>query len=314
MRLVGTEAVALWVRSGSPGATAAWHPKPEDTDGALPLGALVDLDENSGVAHVQSGIALGRLERFVRSRGLSLGPLSADLCRTTVYDALAVGSTIRPSPRFGDLRSTVLAVTGVLHDGRVVRTEVAPRRATGSDLGRFLLGCGHRFGYLTEVYLRLSPLANHLFPVTVTGGPPSALLGVYSQLEDLGVRAATMTVGGSRDPSMHLTFVHEAERDLVAEVSRAAGVEATVGISLGTDRCSVDRPIAEALVPKPMIDAVLSRLKNGRVVGHVADRWIVFFEAAEGDAAVREPAWAASTEASDFSQLEAQLEVILGGR
>ncbi len=121
------------------------------------MNALLGLDAESGVAHVQAGCTWRRVEWLLRRRGLTLGPLPAWLLERTVLESFATNDRLRPSPRYGQLTDGALAFAAVLPRGGIARSSVAPRRSTGPDLGRVPVGARHRGGLLTEVHLQAWP-------------------------------------------------------------------------------------------------------------------------------------------------------------
>lgn len=124
------------------------------------------IDRVGGVVHVHAGATWGEVEAAAQASGLTLGPLLG-LGGETIVESLAGAWDRRPSPRHGWLRDGLLSVRTALPAG-VTRCAVAPRRATGPDLARLPVGAGHRAGLITDVHLRVLPIAD------VTGRVASA--------------------------------------------------------------------------------------------------------------------------------------------
>jgi FAD/FMN-containing dehydrogenase len=68
---------------------------------------------------------------------------------------IAVRTPGKSSARHGFFEDAVVGVSAVLADGRTVHTRVAPRRATGPDLARALIGSEGTIGFLTSAVLRV---------------------------------------------------------------------------------------------------------------------------------------------------------------
>lgn len=124
------------------------------------LDGLRSLDPDSGVAHVEAGLTWDALGARLAPRGFTVGPIPRWLWGRPILDTLAAPHVLRPSPRYGPLRDALLGVRSALPTG-LTRTAVAPRRATGPDLGRVPLGAAHRAGLITDVHLRVWPLPAH---------------------------------------------------------------------------------------------------------------------------------------------------------
>lgn len=146
------------VVSGRPSGPVADH-RPDavylDVSG---MDRVLGVDPRSGAIHVEAGITWAAAERAARGCELTLGPVPAWLGQRTVIESFALDDRLRPSPRYGQLTDAVLALRAALPGGGVTRSAVAPRRATGPDLARTVVGASHRAGLMTDVHLRGWPL------------------------------------------------------------------------------------------------------------------------------------------------------------
>ena len=114
---------------------------------------VLHLDETSLLVHAQAGITVAALEVALAAHGLSLGPAARRSGGRTVGALLSSPHPGEASPR-GRLSDACAAVDGVLADGTVINTRLAPRRATGPDLARALLGARGATGVITAAWLR----------------------------------------------------------------------------------------------------------------------------------------------------------------
>lgn len=119
------------------------------------LAGLVALDEISRVAHLRGGTTWAEAEALVASRGLTLGPVPGCVAETPIMASFAAGERRRPSPAFGHLTDGVLALRAALPTGVLTRSAVAPRRATGPDLARCVVGTGATLGLAVDVHLQV---------------------------------------------------------------------------------------------------------------------------------------------------------------
>jgi alkyldihydroxyacetonephosphate synthase len=119
------------------------------------LGHVLHLDETSLIVHAQAGLTGLALEDLLLPRGLSLGDYAPAAIKSTLGGILAVRTPGKGTPRHGFVEDAVLGVSAVLADGRSIHTRIAPRRATGPDLARALLGSEGSLGVITSVVLRI---------------------------------------------------------------------------------------------------------------------------------------------------------------
>ena len=117
---------------------------------------VLSVDETSLVVHAQAGLTGLRLEELLGHRGLSLGDFPPAALRSSLGGLVAVRTPGKSSPRHGFFEDAVLAISAVLGDGRMVHTRLAPRRATGPNLVRALLGAEGTLGIVTSLHLRVT--------------------------------------------------------------------------------------------------------------------------------------------------------------
>lgn len=116
---------------------------------------IVHLDEVSLVVHVQAGLTGLELEKTLNKRGLTIGDFPPAALGSTIGGMLSVRTPGKSARRHGTFEDTVLGLSAVLSDGRLVHTRVAPRRASGPDLSRVLCGSEGALGVITSTHLRI---------------------------------------------------------------------------------------------------------------------------------------------------------------
>lgn len=121
------------------------------------LAAIRHLDPASAVVWVEAGATWGEVEATLAPRALTLGPLPAWVRNRPIFQSLAEDDRLRGSPRFGQLTDSLLALRAVLPNGALSRAPTTPRRATGPDLPRSVLGAHHQAGLVTDVHLQAWP-------------------------------------------------------------------------------------------------------------------------------------------------------------
>lgn len=115
-----------------------------------------EVDALSGTVRVSAATSWGDVEDLLAPHDLTLGPIPGWLRASTIAESLGQPWPQRPSPRYGALRESTLAVTAALPGG-LSHASVAPRRATGPDLPRVSFGAQGRGGHLREVVLQAWP-------------------------------------------------------------------------------------------------------------------------------------------------------------
>lgn len=246
---------------------------------------VLHLDETSLVVHAQAGTTGLKLEELLVPRGLTLGDFPPAALTSTLGGLLAVRTPGKSSPRHGFLEDAVLGVSAVLADGRTIHSRVAPRRATGPDLSRMLLGSEGTLGILTGVVLRIHRraesrlLSTHCLPTV-----EEAFATIYAALR-ADCRPAALRVYDAAEAAVHLgkglvtgeqailvvatagpPELAAIERDLVADAALARGAK-----SLGTGpaetwwRRRMGHTVSGPLPPTPMLEVTASPRRLGPV-------------------------------------------------
>jgi alkyldihydroxyacetonephosphate synthase len=200
------------------------------------LDNVLHLDETSLTVHAQAGLTGLALEDLLAPRGLTLGDFAPAALTGTLGGLLAVRTPGKSSPRHGFFEDAVLGASAVLPDGRTVHTRVAPRRATGPDLARALLGSEGVLGIIASVVLRI-----HRRPETrqlAAWRVPSLAAGVAVVRAALkkDVRPAAARVYDAAEAEAHLG--HEAGG--VVLVTAFAGPAALVQVEVEVMAAAVD--------------------------------------------------------------------------
>jgi len=121
------------------------------------MNRLLELNETALLARVQSGMMGNALESALNGAGYSMGHFPQSIDLSTVGGWVSTRAAGQYSTRYGSIEDIVLALEVVLPDGRVLRTRVGPRSATGPDLRQVFLGAEGTLGIVTEVTMRVFP-------------------------------------------------------------------------------------------------------------------------------------------------------------
>jgi alkyldihydroxyacetonephosphate synthase len=152
------------------------------------LSRLLALDETNLVVHVQAGMMGHHLEGALNSRGYTLNHSPQSLDRSTVGGWVATRATGQFSSRWGGIEAMVLALTVVLADGAVAQTPLVPRGAMGPDLCQLFVGSEGCLGVVTEVTLRIAPLAEYRCYETLRFASVTQGLEAMRQIMRAGLR------------------------------------------------------------------------------------------------------------------------------
>jgi alkyldihydroxyacetonephosphate synthase len=122
------------------------------------LDAVLDMDERSRLARVGAGLRLPELDHALASHGLRLGHVPQSYEWATVGGCAATRSAGQSSTGFGRFEDLVAAVRCATPAGELA-TLGAPASAAGPDLRALVLGSEGVLGVITELVLRVRPVA-----------------------------------------------------------------------------------------------------------------------------------------------------------
>lgn len=144
------------------GSSVTGAPLPMHGGVSLDLSAMNQvlwLDEMDLMVKVQAGVMGHLLEADLNRRGYTLNHSPQSLDRSTVGGWVATRATGQFSSRWGGIEDLALAITVVLPTGEIVETRLAPRAAIGPNVMDFFVGSEGTLGVVTEVTLKIFPLA-----------------------------------------------------------------------------------------------------------------------------------------------------------
>ena len=122
------------------------------------MNRILELNETALLVRVQSGIMGDACEAALNAAGYSMGHFPQSIALSTVGGWISTRAAGQYSTRYGCIEDILLALEAVLPDGRLMRTRVGPRSATGPDLRQIFVGAEGTMGIVTEATLRIFPM------------------------------------------------------------------------------------------------------------------------------------------------------------
>ena len=151
------------------------------------LNKILEIDPESMCAVVQPGVVNADLQKAVAGYGLRYPPDPASMFVSTIGGNVALNAGGPRGVKYGVTRDYLLGLEVVLPSGEVINTGgKALKNVSGYDLTRLMCGSEGTLGILTEIIIRLIPLA----PARAT------LQAIYSNLDDAATTVSAIIGSG----------------------------------------------------------------------------------------------------------------------
>ena len=151
------------------------------------LNKILEIEPENMCAVVQPGVVNADLQKAVTGYGLMYPPDPASMFVSTIGGNVALNAGGPRGVKYGVTRDYLLGLEVVLPSGEVIRTGgKALKNVSGYDLTRLMCGSEGTLGILTEIILRLVPLA----PAKAT------LQAIYSDLDDAATTVSAIIGAG----------------------------------------------------------------------------------------------------------------------
>ncbi|MGV8884035.1 MAG: FAD-binding oxidoreductase [Microbacteriaceae bacterium] len=158
----------------------------------------VSLDDELAV--VEAGVINGDLNTHLHASGLWFAPDPASRAISTIGGNLATNAGGLLCAKYGVTRESVLGLTAVLADGRVMSFgHRTVKGVTGLDLAGLMIGSEGTLGVIVEATLKLQPLPR---------GETCTIGAWFSTVEHAARAASVITASGIRPAIMELLDPH----------------------------------------------------------------------------------------------------------
>lgn len=152
------------------------------------MNRVIALDDISLLVKVQAGKFGHELEKDLNNRGYTLNHSPQSLDRSTVGGWVATRAMGQFSSRYGGIEDLIVSFTVVLPTGEIIETLNVPRAAVGPDLRHVFIGAEGTMGVITDVTLKIFPVAEYRIFEAVTFDTVEAGVNVMRQIMRLGLK------------------------------------------------------------------------------------------------------------------------------
>jgi len=163
---------------------------------------MVDINVQSMLARVQTGVIGENFERELNRRGFTLGHFPSSIYCATVGGFLAMRSAGQASTKYGKIEDMVASLQAVFPDGTIITTKTVPHKATGPDINSLLLGSEGALAIITEVTLKIKPLPEARKFLSYTFGSIKSGLEAIREFMQEGVKPAIVRLYDETDTAL----------------------------------------------------------------------------------------------------------------
>jgi len=151
------------------------------------LNKILEIEPENTCAVVQPGVVNADLQKAVAGYGLMYPPDPASMFVSTIGGNVALNAGGPRGVKYGVTRDYLLGLEVVLPSGEIIHTGgKALKNVSGYDLTRLMCGSEGTLGILTEIIVRLVPLAT----------AKATLQAIYSNLDDAATTVSAIIGSG----------------------------------------------------------------------------------------------------------------------
>ena len=155
---VEADAVLIPVGGGS-NIVAALEAEPGETRQVISvnlgrMSKVLEIDETSGLAHIQAGVFGPDMEDQLQARGWTMGHHPDSFVWSTLGGWIATRSSGMQSDKYGDIADIVRGLTMVM-PGQVLQLRPLPSSSSGPSVREMVLGSEGRLGVITSAWVNV---------------------------------------------------------------------------------------------------------------------------------------------------------------
>jgi len=170
----------------------------------------VALNEEDLIVEAGAGVNGYYLEKYLESKGYTLGHFPQSLYPSTVGGWIATKATGQFSTKYGGIEDMVLGLEVVLPWGDIVDLPPHPRTATGPDLRRLFIGSEGVFGIVTRAWLKIWPMPEERVMVSFVSESLNDALESVRRILRRGAKPAVVRIYDEIETKRHFYMFDEA--------------------------------------------------------------------------------------------------------
>lgn len=129
---------------------------------------VLALSDENLIVTAQAGLFGDKLEEELNQKGYTLNHSPQSIDRSTIGGWVATRAMGQFSSRYGGIEDLLVSYTVVLPNGEIIKTMHTPRGDVGPDLRHVFMGAEGTLGVITEVSMKIYPVAEFQIFETVT--------------------------------------------------------------------------------------------------------------------------------------------------
>ncbi|AQP45849.1 FAD-binding oxidoreductase [Tessaracoccus flavus] len=118
------------------------------------MNKVLEIDENSGLAHIQAGVFGPDMEDQLRAKGWTMGHHPDSFVWSTLGGWIATRSSGMQSDKYGDIADICRGLTMVM-PGQVLELRPLPSTSSGPSVREMVLGSEGRLGIITSAWVNV---------------------------------------------------------------------------------------------------------------------------------------------------------------
>ncbi len=179
------------------------------------MNRIIDIDEESLLVTVETGINGEVLERKLQEKGFTLRHTPQSVRCSTLGGWISCRAAGQFSTKYGKIEDMLTALTVVLPDGSLFRNTIAPRSATGPRIDQLFLGAEGTLGIVTQAVLKIWRLPEKQIGRAFAFATVEDALHAVREMLQNNVKPAVVRIYDANETRMHFQDVAAAQDRLM---------------------------------------------------------------------------------------------------